>query len=54
MFIATCYSEQIGKMFFEAGVEHVICVHNEIFDDAAIDFSANFYELLFKETLTVC
>ena len=38
------------------GVEHVICIRKteKLYDKAAIIFSENFYELLFKERLSVC
>jgi len=38
------------------GVEHVICIlkTEKLYDKAAIIFSENFYELLFKERLSVC
>jgi hypothetical protein len=56
VFIATCHSQFAGEIFHNAGVEHVICVQQnvQILDEAAVVFSQNFYELLFKETLTVC
>lgn len=56
VFIASCHSQPIGQIFFNAGVSHVICVKKmeEILDEAAVIFSEAFYELVFKEKLTIC
>lgn len=56
VFIASCHSQPIGQIFFNAGVSHVVCVKKmeEIEDQAAVLFSESFYELLFKEKLTIC
>jgi len=56
VFFATCHSEAAGQIFFKAGVEHVVCITqlSEILDEAAIYFSKNFYELIFKGVLTIC
>jgi hypothetical protein len=56
VFISTCHSQFAGEIFLNTGVEHVICIlkTEKLYDKAAIIFSENFYELLFKESLTVC
>lgn len=54
--MATCHSEFAGEIFQKAGVEHVICINKdyEIADLAAIYFSKQFYELLFKGQISIC
>jgi len=56
VFFATCHSQAAGEIFYKAGVQHVICITEkyEILDEAAIFFSKNFYELLFKGLLSIC
>jgi hypothetical protein len=56
VFFATCHSESAGEIFHKAGVQHVICItkKSEILDEAAIFFSKNFYELLFKGKFSIC
>lgn len=48
VFVNACYSEALGKIFYESGVEHVICIHimTKISDQAAKDFSFHFYRHL--------
>lgn len=54
--IASCHSERLGDIFFQAGVEHVICVNKlkEIKDKAAIKFSRTFYSSVFGSENTIC
>lgn len=56
VFFATCHSEAAGEIFHNAGIQHVICIlkSSEILDEAAVYFSRNFYELLFKGKLSIC
>jgi len=50
VFVSACYSNQIGKMFSNAGIPVVISVNqNEgILDDCAKQFSSLFYSNLLK------
>ena len=45
IFLAACDSEEIGKVFSDAGIEHVICVAKKRYvkDEVAINFTYNFY-----------
>ena len=54
--MASCYSEFAGKVFFNAGARHVICVKkgNTIADEAVIEFSKCFYHSVFNQNMTVC
>ena len=56
MFISSCHSEGIGKVFFENGVKHVICIRQDeqVSDEVANIFANQFYELLFKNDLPIC
>ena len=49
-FISACHSEEIGKIFLNAGIPIVICVQAdlEISDDIAREFSTIFYSKLLK------
>ena len=48
VFVSACHSEAVAKVFREAKVPAVICVHsaNEVLDEAAQKFSKIFYECL--------
>ena len=50
VFAATCYSETLGKLFYEYGVENVIYIQGKtpLSDKAAVKFSENFYSELIK------
>ena len=50
VFVASCHSENVGKIFHNAGVKHVICIREKqkISDEATITFSNSFYKNLFK------
>ena len=50
VFASTCYSETLGKLFFEFGVENVIYIQGKtpVSDKAAVKFSENFYSELIK------
>ena len=45
VFVSTCYSETLGKLFLEYGIKNVIYIQgmNPISDKAAVNFSKNFY-----------
>ena len=55
MFIASCHSEIIGKIFIGAGAKHVICIgaEDEVMDDAVIVFTEAFYGAILKQNITV-
>ena len=50
VFVNTCYSENVGKAFFELGVKYVITIDSadSIEDEAAQIFSEYFYRNVFK------
>ena len=50
VFIAACDSEQIGELFKQYGVEHVICIKDKryVLDDVAIKFTKTFYTAIFN------
>jgi len=56
VFVASCYSEFAGDIFYNAGAKHVICVRKgvKISDEASILFTKAFYNALFSERVTVC
>ena len=56
MFVASCHSEQVGRIFLEAGIPHVICIdqNQTILDKAAIEFSKFFYDEVFDTYRNVC
>jgi hypothetical protein len=47
--VASCHSEKVGRIFFESGISHVICINQNqtILDKAAIEFSKYFYDEIF-------
>ena len=47
--VASCHSEQCGKIFLNAEAEHVICINQnkQLNDGAACEFAKKFYNLLF-------
>ena len=47
--MASCHSEQVGRIFIEAGVPLVICINQNqtVLDKAAIEFSKHFYDEVF-------
>jgi hypothetical protein len=47
--IMACHSEYVGESFLLAGAQFVVCVKDdfEIADDAAMEFSRQFYPLVF-------
>lgn len=51
VFVATCHSEFVGKIFQEAGAKHVICIvqDKEVRDDAVITFTDTFYSMIFEQ-----
>ena len=54
--MAPCHSEFVGRIFQEAGAQHVICIHQaeEVEDDAVITFTDTFYNMLFKQDMKIC
>lgn len=56
VYVASCHSEQVGRIFLEAGVPHVICIdQNEtILDKAAVEFSKFFYDEVFDTFKNIC
>ena len=50
VFASTCYSETLGKLFLESGINNVIYIQgmNKVSDKAAIKFSELFYKELIK------
>ena len=50
VFVATCHSEFLGRIFLQAGASHVICIKHsqEVRDDAVIAFTDTFYSMLFE------
>ena len=56
VFVASCHSSLVGKVFNMAGAKHVICIdrNEKIADVAAKKFEQAFYHALFSETLTIC
>lgn len=55
VFIATCHSEFVGKIFKEAGAKHVICINesDEVMDDSIILFTECFYEAILKHDMKI-
>ena len=49
MVVATCHSEFVGRIFLEAGAEHVVCIKSsdEVADEAVLHFTSTFYSALF-------
>ncbi|KAM3134700.1 hypothetical protein pb186bvf_013175 [Paramecium bursaria] len=56
VFVASCHSKLIGEVFYQAGADHVICVHTKekIMDDACRVFARSFYHTLLVGQMTVC
>ena len=56
VFVATCHSEFVGRIFQEVGANHVICIKhaNEVRDDAVIVFTDTFYNLVFEQKKEIC
>ena len=56
MYVASCHSEEAGKIFLEAGVPHVICIDSKqaLMDKASIEFSKFFYDEVFDQYSNVC
>ena len=53
--MSACHSENIGKVFLNAGAKHVICImkDEEILDKASVLFSKVFYHSLFQKQFSV-
>ena len=50
VFVNCCYSEKIGRAFFDLGVNYVVMINSAdpISDEAAQIFSETFYSNIFK------
>ncbi|OQS00034.1 hypothetical protein THRCLA_06295, partial [Thraustotheca clavata] len=48
VFVSSCHSREVGKVFINAGVEHVVCARQEqrVLDDISILFAHAFYHAL--------
>jgi hypothetical protein len=56
VFVASCHSEFVGRIFLEAGVKHVICIdyNFEVEDDAVMTFTDAFYDAVFSNKMCIC
>jgi hypothetical protein len=56
VFVASCHSESAGRVFFEAGATHVICVRDEykILDEACHEFVKVFYLTCINTSASIC
>lgn len=56
VFVASCHSEFVGRIFQQAGAKHVICIKHsqEVMDDAIITFTDTFYRVLFENKEHIC
>jgi len=56
VFVASCHSEFVGRIFLEAGAKHVICIDqkNEVDDNAVITFTDAFYDAVFSNEANIC
>lgn len=56
VYIASCKSENMGWIFHEAGIPHVICIKKEyeINDKAASKFIEYFYRFIFENRKGIC
>ncbi|KAJ0411079.1 hypothetical protein ATCC90586_008054 [Pythium insidiosum] len=48
VFVSSCHSREVGEVFVQAGVQHVVCVRSgdKILDDASAHFASSFYHAL--------
>lgn len=55
MIVATCHSEFVGRIFAQVGAKFVICIDQEmeVADDAVINFTDTFYEMVLREQTSV-
>jgi len=56
VFVASCHSEFVGRIFLEAGAKHVICINqsNEVEDNAVLTFTDAFYDAVFSNSMSIC
>ena len=56
VFVSSCHSALVGKVFKEAGANHVVCIQkkDQILDEAALKFAKAFYFALFNGVNSVC
>lgn len=54
--MASCHSESAGRVFFEAGASHVICVRDDykILDEACHEFVKAFYLTCINTSSSIC
>lgn len=48
--VATCHSEFVGRIFLDAGAEHVVCIRKKdtVVDEAVLHFTSTFYSAVFS------
>jgi len=48
--VATCHSEFVGRIFLDAGAEHVVCIRKQdkVADEAVLHFTNTFYSAVFS------
>lgn len=56
VFVASCHSEIMAKVFLTAGASHVLCVNKDerISDEICQEFTELYYRAFFFENLTFC
>ena len=56
VFVASCRSEFVGRIFQQAGAKHVICIKNvdKVRDEALITFTDTFYRILLENKEEIC
>ena len=56
VFVAACKSQNLGDMFLQAGVQHVICVKKQAYiaDEAVLRFTNRFYQNVFRDGTRIC
>ena len=56
VFVASCHSEFAGRVFQNAGANHVICIRGteKISDEATLIFAQIFYDMLFVKQYSPC
>jgi hypothetical protein len=56
VFVASCHSEFVGRIFLEAGSHHVICIDQqyEVDDSAVVTFTNAFYDAIFSNSANIC
>jgi len=54
--VATCHSEFVGRIFLDAGAEHVVCIRikDQVADEACLHFTSTFYSAVFSQKESIC